>query len=95
MPTLICSGVNRPDVLALLARERVAGMVNATVACQPALVEAYERYSEVFISVSQHVGKLPSDELLDALAVGMASGERKYGSRARIHFAHRKFRCRG
>ena len=47
MPTLICSGVNRPDVLALLARERVAGMVNATVACQPALVEAYERYSEV------------------------------------------------
>ena len=47
MPTLICSGVNRPDVLALLARERVAGMVNASVACQPVLLEAYERYNEV------------------------------------------------
>src|SRR5436190_1821485 len=42
------------------------------------------RYSEVFISVSHHLGKLPSDELLDALAVGMASGERKHGSRAQI-----------
>jgi hypothetical protein len=47
VPVLICSGVNRPDALALLARERVAGMVNASVACQPALLEAYERYSDV------------------------------------------------
>jgi hypothetical protein len=47
VPVLICSGVNRPDALALLARERVSGMVNASVACQPALLEAYERYSDV------------------------------------------------
>jgi adenosine deaminase len=42
------------------------------------------RYSEVFVSVSHHLGKLSAGELLDALAAGLASGERKHGSRARI-----------
>ncbi len=44
MPTLICSGVNRPDLLALLDTERVAGMVNALDACQPKLLAAYDRF---------------------------------------------------
>jgi len=42
------------------------------------------RYSEVFVSVSHHLGKMSGGELLDALAAGMASGEKKHGSRARI-----------
>jgi hypothetical protein len=47
MPVLICSGVNRPDQIELLAREGVAGMVNALEACQPKLVEAYARFPDV------------------------------------------------
>jgi adenosine deaminase len=42
------------------------------------------RYSEVFVSVSHHLGKMSGGELLDALAAGMASGEKKHGCRARI-----------
>ena len=41
MPTLICSGADRPDLVALLAKVGVAGMVNALDACQPKLLEAY------------------------------------------------------
>ncbi len=41
MPTLICSGVDRPDLVALLAKVGVVGMVNAQDACQPKLLEAY------------------------------------------------------
>ena len=44
---LICSGVNRPDQVELLAREGVAGMVNALEACQLKLVEAYARFPDV------------------------------------------------
>jgi len=47
MPMLICSGVNRPDQVELLAREGVAGMVNALEACQLKLVEAYARFPDL------------------------------------------------
>lgn len=41
------SGVNTPDLLALLARKNASGMVNAVWAGQRAMVEAYTRYSSV------------------------------------------------
>ena len=47
MPTLICSGVNRPELFGLLARERVVGMINASEACQPRLWRACLRYSDL------------------------------------------------
>jgi adenosine deaminase len=42
------------------------------------------RYSEVFLSVSHQVGKLPNGELLAALAAGAAAGQTRYGSRLRF-----------
>ena len=42
------------------------------------------RYSEVFLSVSHHLQKMPAAELLAALGAGLASGETKHGSRARL-----------
>ncbi len=44
-PTYIHSGVNRPDLLSLLAQEQAAGMVNAHVVREPRLQWAFERYS--------------------------------------------------
>ena len=42
------------------------------------------RYSEVFLSVSLHSQKLTDDELLAALAAGIATGEAKYNSRVKF-----------
>jgi adenosine deaminase len=42
------------------------------------------RYSEVFVSASHHLGRLPDDDLLAALASGAAAGEARHGSRARF-----------
>jgi adenosine deaminase len=56
------------------------------------------RYSEVFLSASHQVGKLPDEELLDALAAGAAAGEAESGSRARFiadiarHMPHTRHR---
>jgi len=47
MPTLICSGLNRPELFDLLAQERVAGMVNAAEACQPRLWRACLRHPDL------------------------------------------------
>lgn len=41
------SGVNRPALLEVLARQKASGMVNALYAGQRALLEAYARYPEV------------------------------------------------
>lgn len=41
------SGVNKPVLLEVLARQRAPGMVNALYAGQRVLLEAYERYPEV------------------------------------------------
>lgn len=41
------SGIDRASFVELLAQEGVAGMVNATVATQPAMKAAYRRYPEV------------------------------------------------
>ena len=41
------SGVNRPDLISLLAEQQAAGMVNAAQARQPRLVEAYRQYPHV------------------------------------------------
>src|SRR5271154_1595020 len=35
------------------------------------------RYSEVFLSVSHQLGKMPDDELLGAISAGVAAGEAK------------------
>ena len=45
--TYYFSGIDRASFIELLAREGAAGMVNATVATQPALKAAYRRYPEV------------------------------------------------
>jgi adenosine deaminase len=42
------------------------------------------RYSEVFISTSQHLAKFPARDFLQALTEGVASGEAKSGSRMRV-----------
>jgi len=42
------------------------------------------RYSEAFFSVSLHSEKLPDDELLAALADGIAAGEAKYNSQVKF-----------
>lgn len=42
------------------------------------------RYSEVFISDSQHVRKIPDDELVDAIAIAAEASEKKYGSRVKF-----------
>lgn len=42
------------------------------------------RYSEAYFSPALHYGKLTNDELLNALAVGAATGEAKYGSRVKF-----------
>jgi adenosine deaminase len=42
------------------------------------------RYSEAFVSVSHHLGRLSDDELLAALASGASTGETRYGSRVRL-----------
>ncbi|MGH7998050.1 MAG: adenosine deaminase [Brasilonema sp.] len=42
------------------------------------------RYSEAYFSPALHHGKLSNDELLNALAVGAATGEAKYGSRVKF-----------
>jgi hypothetical protein len=47
MPTLICSDVNHPELLALLSQEGVAGMVNTASACQPRLLATYDRFPTV------------------------------------------------
>jgi hypothetical protein len=47
MATYYYSGVNRPVLLEVLARQRASGMVNALYAGQRALLEAYERHPEV------------------------------------------------
>jgi hypothetical protein len=41
------SGIDRAGFIEILAREGAAGMVNATVATQPAMKAAYRRYPEV------------------------------------------------
>lgn len=43
----IHSGVNRPDLVALLAQEHAAGMVTARVAREPCLQEAFRRWPQV------------------------------------------------
>lgn len=60
MPLLICSGVNRPDLLDLLAKERVAGMVNAAEVCQPKLWRACLRYPDIplFLDSGAFQGKM-------------------------------------
>jgi hypothetical protein len=45
------SGVNRPVFLEILARQRASGMVNALSAGQRALLEAYDRYPEVLLTL--------------------------------------------
>lgn len=47
MPTFYFSGVNRPDLLELLAEQHAAGMVNVRCACEPRLIEAYARFPHV------------------------------------------------
>ncbi|MDJ0718294.1 MAG: adenosine deaminase [Prochloraceae cyanobacterium] len=42
------------------------------------------QYSEAFVSVSFHLNKLGADELLEALAAGVALGEAKYNSRVKF-----------
>jgi adenosine deaminase len=42
------------------------------------------RYSEVYISDSRHTRAIPDDELLDAIAAGIATGESKYGFRLKL-----------
>jgi hypothetical protein len=51
MLTFFYSGVNRPDILELLAEHHVAGMVNARCACEPRLVEAYTQFSDVKLAL--------------------------------------------
>jgi adenosine deaminase len=56
------------------------------------------RYSEVFLSISHQLDKLPDGELLAALAAGAAAGETRCGSRVRFiadiarHLPHTRFR---
>ncbi len=45
--TYYFSGIDRTSFIELLAREGAAGMVNATVATQPAMKAAYRRFPEV------------------------------------------------
>ncbi len=47
MTTYYFSGVDRASFIEVLAREGAAGMVNASVATQPALRSAYRRWPEV------------------------------------------------
>ncbi len=42
------------------------------------------RYSEVFVSLSHHLGRIPDDDLLDALAAGAAAGTTSHGGRVRF-----------
>jgi hypothetical protein len=51
MPTFYFSGVNRPDLLSLLAEQQAAGMVNAAWACQPQVVAAYRRFPQVQLAL--------------------------------------------
>ena len=41
-------------------------------------------YSEAYFSPSLHYGKLPDDEIIDALAAGVAAGEAKYNSKVKF-----------
>src|SRR5579885_2377466 len=45
------SGVNKPVLLEVLARQRASGMVNALYAGQRKLLEAYDRYPEVVLTL--------------------------------------------
>lgn len=51
MPTYYFSGVNRPDMVKLLAEQQAAGMLNARSACEPRLVESYSRYPQVKLAL--------------------------------------------
>ncbi len=51
MPTFFYSGINRPDLLELLAEHQAAGLVNARCACEPRLVEAYSRFPHVRLAL--------------------------------------------
>jgi adenosine deaminase len=42
------------------------------------------RYSEAYFSPALHYGKLTNEEILNALVVGAATGEAKYGSRVKF-----------
>ncbi len=51
MSVFFFSGVNRPDILELLAEQRAAGMVNARCACEPRLVKSYARFPHVKLAL--------------------------------------------
>jgi hypothetical protein len=50
-PVYFFSGVNTPELLAIMARRHAAAMVNALSAGQPALVQAYNAYPDVRIAL--------------------------------------------
>jgi hypothetical protein len=60
------SGVDRASFIEILAREGAAGMVNASVATQPALLAAYERWPEVPLVLDS--GAFQGNEDLDGYA---------------------------
>jgi hypothetical protein len=101
MPTLICSGVNRPDLFDLLAQERVAGMVNATEACQPSLWQACLRHSDISLCLDSGAfqGKM---ELATYLAIVEQIGRRftwvanldVIGDQRRSNEHYQELRCR-
>jgi adenosine deaminase len=71
---MVASGCMRtPDDFALMTERFLAHQARQNI-----------RYSEVFLSVSLQVDKLPDGELLAALAAGAAAGEARYGSRVRF-----------
>jgi hypothetical protein len=51
MTTYYFSGIDKPALLEVLAKSRVSGMVNALSAGQPALRQAYERWSQVELTL--------------------------------------------
>lgn len=51
MPTFYFSGVNRPDLLELLAEQQAAGMINARSACQPRLMASYTQFPQVKLAL--------------------------------------------